>query len=328
MEKTQDGFDLQLEVLASMLGITTPDLRNQAKNLLRKALESNPKSAINDSTFFGRLKKLLFKPVPRKTKRPDRNASTSDTPVTPPIARGVQPVPVTPTIARGTSNTASCWYDPFKNGKYTYRDEDEVFQDPSTAAVPYREDIITPAKYGTYNSRGQRFDEYGDIVRDERVYMCEAALAGYTDGTPHITDTYDLYALVQSIDLSCVPAAIHQLLSTGIYAPHTDLQPRRSEPVEEPKPSNSDPPLIPVMSIDANGSHPDQEGTSTLPSTDATVSTKRNLIAHYIRTIALPPLVEGEFLTAKQIRKTRIDRGKQEKARLRQLKTFLTALTN
>lgn len=329
MEKTKDGFDLQVEVLVKMLGITTPALKDQASNLLRDALSSNPDSIITNGSFFGRLRKLLFKPVPRKFKSNIIRDTPSSAPVTPPIARGVAPVPVTH-AARGTRAITAYHYDPFINGKYVPKKYDEDFQESEDAqlpASPYREDIVVPAPYGCYNSRGQRYDEDGDLVRDERVYMCEYALSSYSNGTPHITDTYDLYALIQSVELPLVPEAIQQLLSTGVYAPHTDLQPHR----QPAKCSLEDPPILtsacdPVVTRDANGYGTDQECTPTFPSTTAAVSIKRNLIAHYIRTISLPPSIQEEFLTAKQIRKSRIDRGKQEKARIRQLKVFLTAL--
>lgn len=333
MEKTNDGFDLQLEVLVRMLGITTPDLKIQATDLLRKALTVNPKSAINNSPFFGRLKKLLFKPVPRKEKPRQPLPCVSTPPVTPTTARGdhcaIVP-PATPTIARGdhSSSHEKHWYDPFANGKYSfdYGDDFQEYEDTSVPAAPYREDIIIEGPHGSYNSRGQRYDEDGEIVRDSRVYMCEEALLSYSNGTPHITDTYDLYALVQSVDLSCVPDAIHQLLSSGIYAPHKDLQLRKPTDCIQP-PVDHSIPASHILSTRAIDELAVQESTPTFPSTSVNVSKKRNLIAHYIRTISLPPLTEEGFLTSRQIRKTRIDRGKQEKARLRQLKIFLSAIT-
>lgn len=334
MEKTNDGFDPQLEVLVRMLGITTPDLKIQATDLLRKALIVNPKSAINDSSFFGRLKKLLFKPVPRKEKPRQSLPCALTSPVTPTIARGdhcnIAVPPVTPTTARGehSNKREAYWYDPFANGKYSidYSEDFQEYEDTSVPAAPYREDIIIEGPYGAYNSRGQRYDEDGDIVRDSRVYMCEEALSNYSNGTPHITDTYDLYALVQNVELSHVPDAIHQLLSSGIYAPHNDLQPRKTIDCIQP-PADQSTSACHILSPRAIDEPAAQESTPTFPSTSADVSKKRNLIAHYIRTISLPPLTEEGFLTSRQIRKTRIDRGKQEKARLRQLKVFLAALT-
>lgn len=328
MEKTKDGFDLQLEVLVKMLGITTPALKDQASSLLRNALFSNPDSIITDGSFFGRLKRLLFKPAPRKTKQHADKSTSSSTPVTPTIARGVGPVPVTPR-ARGARTIAAYHYDPFRSGSYVPNRYDDDFQDSEDAHQPkdpYREDIVIEAPHGCYNSRGQRYDEDGDLVRDERVYMCEEALSRYSNGTPHITDTYDLYALVQSVELSLVPEALQQLLSTGVYTPHTDLQPYRPPQNRLDNQQDPEPTQKPSVINDTNGNGTDQECSSTFPSTTAAVSTKRNLVAHYIRTIALPPLIEEGFLTAKQIRRSRIDRGKQEKARIRQLKVFLTAL--
>lgn len=324
MEKVQDGFDQQVAVLVKMLGITRPSLRQQATELLRDALKENPNSAISNGCFFGRLKKLLFKKVPKK---PKTKPQSHPSPVTPPIVRGdsVSIHPTIPTVKRGppvVQNGPPAAFD--GSGRYQWHDdEEEEFDSRESEFYPapdYANDIITE---GAYNSRGQRIDEDGDVVRDVRVYMCENAIHSFTKGTAHITDTYDLYALVQCIDIDLVPEAIEQLLTTGVYHPTHSLQ--LDTPVKLAVDAAPGPRIDDQVIHCTAGSSADQSVPPNTPTTYAATSAKRNLIAHYIRTIALPPQPEVDL--PRNVRRQLVhDRGKQEKARLRQLRLFLKAL--
>lgn len=346
MENAKDGFNLQSSLLVAMLGITTPHLKQQAEKLLRDALSMNPTSPVSDSSFLGRMKKLLFKPIPRKLKSKPAclsamsSSSSLDTPVMPPIARGdiacgpsTSPthsidVPVAPTIARGTSLAQ---YKPTKlfpwevdvESLSSRRYDEDAYDDPSIAESDYEQDLLLSLPPGQYNSRGQRLDEDGDIVRDERVYICEEAIYSYSNGTPFITDTYDLYALVKECPLDDVLRVANKILANGIFTPkdlHCDVN-SQALTVPPDLPSELD------IGVTADeGQTQIKAGDTSPPSTCASTSQTRNLIAHYIRTIALPPLPEVDFLTKRQRRKLLNDRGKQEKARLRQLKTFIAAL--
>lgn len=329
MERGQDGFSLQASLLVRMLGITTPHLRQQAEKLLKDALSENSNSPITDGSFLGRIKKLLFKPTPRKDKLRSLNCfskpKSSTTSGTPTIAREVElsisrsSPPVTPNPARGDLWKTFC-------GGI---DEDEVFDDPFIAAPEFAQDPVVYMPPGQYNSRGQRLDEDGDICRDERVYMCEEAIYSFPGGVPHITDTYDLYALVKDCPLDETLAMARMILERGIFTPQQDLQMKIEIPMQ------SDPITIcgSTSSGDlSKGTVADgfdtgtKENNSSSPPTNATISQKRNLIAHYIKTIALPPLNGVETLTNRQRKKLLRDRGKRERARLRQLKTFVAAL--
>lgn len=333
MENTKDGFNLQVSVLSAMLGITTPHLKHQAERLLRDALQSNPTSPVTDSSFLGRIKKLLFKPLPRKIKQAKLSClSTSSSsvcdvpPVTPPIARGEAslPAPETPAIARGAAVKPPWEIDVRRLLMRSHYDDDSDAEDhdPTVAIPDYQDDPILSMPKGHYNSRGQRLDEDGDIVRDERVCMCEEAIYSFSQGTPHITDTYDLYALVKDFPLTDVPAVAAEILLHGVFTPK-DLQ------FNTPAPPIVVPELDVQMSQSVKADQDDDKIEvvhAPLPSTIAPISQISNLVAHYIRTIALPPLPKMEHFTRRQRKKLLKDRGKQEKARLRQLRTFVAAL--
>lgn len=139
-------------------------MKLQAEQLLRDALSQNKNSAINNSSFLGRFKKLLFKPTPRKLKAfsclgARSESRTLDDPVTPFIARGyclqdTSSGPVTQTIARGSDQTLpspAAILARLKGGSY---DDDEYYDgDPSVATPDYREDPVVYMPPGHYNSK-------------------------------------------------------------------------------------------------------------------------------------------------------------------------------
>lgn len=324
------GLDQQVEVLVRMLGITCPDLKARATRLLLDSLSQDDSSPITDCSFLGRIKKLLFKPQPKKPK--NRLSSKGlDPPHQAP--KPALTSPVTP-IARGKVNATHWLLAPY--GDEVYPDD----YDPSTDQSEYNDDPIEVLSYGSYNSKGQRYDEDGEIVRDERVYICEEAIYSFAGGTPHITDTYDLYALVRALPLEECRRAADIILSTGSYEPGltiTDLHQKPEIPPSLPSSPAQDLNVIVTVSedpvkldvdLDYSPVHAVTAPVDDSPPTRLTTKQrqKRNLVSHFISTIQLRPCPDLVGLTNRQRKKLVHQRRCAEKARIRQLRIFLKAI--